>query len=206
MTSVRDLLRDADPCACERHQLESNREAIRRAIALARPHVPGRPSVHPRMRLRRAAFVAAFVVVSVVALAFWRQTAPAVQASPVRFEMRLAEDQAAPGLREARIAGSDRVVYLHDGVIVDNDDVATARVVRGDEPSRFNVQIEFTAGGAEKMRRATEGQVGARIAILLDDEVVMAPTVRAEVDSIALLSGRYSQAEAKRLAAGIAVR
>ena len=55
----------------------------------------------------------------------------------IRFEVRLAEDKPAPGLREAKLSGSDRSVYLHDEVIVTNSDIAAARAVQLDGPSQL---------------------------------------------------------------------
>lgn len=123
----------------------------------------------------------------------------------VRFEVRLAETQPASGLRETRVAGSDHVVYLHPAVVVSNDNIAESRVVpRG--TSRFDVAVTFTASGAEKMRQATAEHIGKPVAILLDGEVVAAPTLRSPIGSEALITGDYTQAEAERIARGMRIR
>src|SRR5262245_30892430 len=70
------------------------------------------------------------------------------QAAAVRFEVRVAENAPATGLTEARVTGSQRLVYLHREVVVSNGDIARARVASGNDPSRFNVVFELTAAGA----------------------------------------------------------
>jgi preprotein translocase subunit SecD len=109
----------------------------------------------------------------------------------VRFEVRLAEDRPAPGLREAKVSGSNRSVYLHDEVIVTNSDIAQARVVQGSGPSQYGVSVEFNASGAEKMRRATRNHIGRPVAILLDGQVVVAPALRTLIGASAVISGDY---------------
>ena len=77
------------------------------------------------------------------------------QAAAVRFEVRLADTAFSQGLREARITGSGGVVYLHQEIIVTNDDISDSQVIDGETPSRFGVAVTFNAAGAEKMRQTT---------------------------------------------------
>ncbi len=104
------------------------------------------------------------------------------------------------------MAGSDRVVYLHEEIIVTNDDIAQSRVIQGDGPSHFGVGVEFTATGARKMREATAGHVGRPVAILIDGGVVMAPVLRAPISGSAVISGDFTKAEAERIVNGIGIR
>ena len=136
---------------------------------------------------------------------YWALGSGALQAA-VRFEVRLADTQPGPGLREAQIEGSAKVIYVYDESIVTNDDVAESRVVAGDAPSTFGVEVQLTAIGARKMREATEPHVGKPVAVLIDGRVVMAPVVRAPIGGLALISGRFTQAEAERIVNGIGVR
>jgi preprotein translocase subunit SecD len=61
-------------------------------------------------------------------------------------------------------------------------------------------------GGARKMRDATASHVGRPIAILIDGNVVMAPTLRDPISADALITGDYSRAEAERIVNGISIR
>ena len=124
----------------------------------------------------------------------------------LRFECRLAEAHAAAGLREARVAGSEQLVYLHQDIIVRNGDISRSRVVQGDGPSLFNVAVEFSQAGAEKMRQATASHRGGLLAILVNGDVVAAPILTEPISTSVVISGNYSRAEAERLANGLASR
>jgi hypothetical protein len=206
MKEVSDILRDADPVRHERDRGAEQRSRIRQAVVTAVP-----PAITPspsRLRTSSAALVVfVLILIAVVAVGYqtWSRGTTTLQAA-IRFEVRLAEDQPAAGLREARVALSDRLIYLHEQVIVTNGDIAHSRVVQGNGPARFGVEVEFTGGGAQKMRQATAGHVGRPLAILIDGDVVTAPVLRSHISTTALISGDYSQADAERIAGGIGIR
>jgi preprotein translocase subunit SecD len=124
----------------------------------------------------------------------------------IRFEVRLAESHTAAGLREARVVGSNRLVYLHQDAIVSDADVSRGRVVQGDGPSRFSVALEFTPAGAEKMRLATSRHLGAPLAMLVNGDVAAAPVLVGPMSTSVAIGGDYTRAEAERLANGIGSR
>jgi preprotein translocase subunit SecD len=97
-------------------------------------------------------------------------------------------------------------VYLHEEVIVTNEDVARSRIVPGDGPSHFNIAVEFNAAGTQKMQQATADHVGRPVAVLIDGETVMAPTLRTPISTSALITGDYTRAEAERIVNGIGLR
>jgi preprotein translocase subunit SecD len=53
------------------------------------------------------------------------------------------------------------------------------------------------------MLAATQNHIGRPVAILVDDEVVMAPTVRAAIGERAEINGNYTREEAERVVNGI---
>jgi preprotein translocase subunit SecD len=123
----------------------------------------------------------------------------------VRLEVRLAETQPAAGLVVARIAESERLIYLHPEPIVTNEDIAQSWVTQ-DGPDRFSVSVEFLEAGALRMRQATSAHVGRPVAILIDGHVVTAPVVRSAISNLAVITGDYTRAEATRIADGIGMR
>jgi preprotein translocase subunit SecD len=125
-----------------------------------------------------------------------------VQAA-VHFEMRLAEDSPAPGLKAAPVAGTSRTIYLHDEVLITNSDIVQAVVTPGRTPRTFNVEVLFSAASAEKINRATAQHIGRPIALLIDDSVVNAPTIRSAIGDSAVINGDFTEAEAQMMAAGI---
>lgn len=200
MSSLRHLLQEADPLLHEPRHFDAHQErlwlAIRRAIASDRPRQP----LVARLRL---VVVAAMCLVAVVVAGYatWtRGVTPA--AAAVRFEMRLAEDEPAPGLIVARTIGASKMIYLHPEVVVTNDDLANSWVVE-DPPNHFGISIELLPSGAGRLRQATAEHVGHPVAILIDGKVVMAPIVRAPVSDAAVITGEFTRAEAERIAEGI---
>ena len=206
MKTVRDLLQEADPLRHESHQLDRDRDRRRHAVVAAASDVTTPASRWLRPRAALAAAVALIGVgIVVVGSQMWRQGGATLQAQ-MRFEVRLAEDQPGPGLREARIVGSDDVVYLHQEILVTNDDIAESRVVEGDGPSRFGVSVQFNAAGAHKMREGTASRVGRLVATLIDGEVIAASVLRSPISTAAISSGDYTRIEAEAIVDGIGIR
>jgi hypothetical protein len=210
METVSDLLRNADPLRHEPSRPEEERERIRRAVLAAASEVtPGSPlrSRTVRTPVGLLAAVALMVVgIAAVGSSIWSRESAAVHAAAVQFEVRLAETAFSPGLREARIAGSGEVVYLHHEIIMTNDDIAESQIIDGDTPSRFGVAVVFKPAAAERVRQTTARHVGELIAILIDGEVVTAPRLRSPISTLAVISGDYTRAEAERIADGMRIR
>ena len=206
MKSLRELLHDADPLRDEPTRHLAQHEILRRAFLAAASS--GRPSAGARSRSRMA--VLSTVAFMLLAVLFRGSRMRSVLVSDlqaaVRFEVRLAEDKPAAGLREVKLAGSDRSVYIHPEVVVSNSDIAAARAVRVSSTSEYSINIEFRASGAEKMRAATSNHIGKPVAILLDGEVVMAPVLRTAIAASARITSHFTQAQAERIASGIEIQ
>jgi hypothetical protein len=202
MKQVRDALREADPLREEPDVLEAEGDRLRRAVLAGVPAINA--AARRRFRLSTAAVVVAAAIVAALGwIQFWSGRTN-LQAA-VGFDMRLAEAQPGPGLREARVAGTERVVYLHSSSIATNGDIVKSAVVDGNRPGRFFVVVEFSPGAAERMRRATATHIGKPIAVLIDGDVVAAPIVTSRFRQSAVISGDYTQSEAERIAQGIRV-
>jgi len=203
MDNVKDLLRDADPLHREPPS-SADRDRARAAV-LAAAHASARTNrgtVGRRVAL--AAGVAALVGLAAAGSRVW--SGATVHAAAVRFEARLAEKTPTLDLLPVHIAGSTETLYLHRDAIVTNDDVLGASVVPAQDPSQFNIGIRFTQTGAERMRAATASHIGRPMALMIDGEVVMAPTVRSIISTDALLTGNYTRAEADRIANGMLLK
>jgi hypothetical protein len=161
--TIKELLSDADPYRHEPPPSEAARHQIRQRITAAAPDIS---AALPRAFLtRRLLLMAAMAGLALwIVGGRWRDGNATVQAAAVHFELRLAEDQPAPGLQEAQVGRTGQIMYLHEEVVVSNDDVAYSRIVAGDDASHFNVIVEFTEAGGEKMRQATADRLGGRIA------------------------------------------
>jgi SecD-like export protein len=200
MNNLKELLRDADPLQHEPAQPLDQRILRRQAVLAAarRSQAP----VGRKQRSRTVALVASALTVSaVVALVtvLWSTFNSNLEAA-IRFEVRMAETRPAPGLQKAKVAGTGRYVYLHNKVVVSNNDIAEIKVVQAGGPSEYGISVKFNTAGADKMRQATEAHIGRPLVILLDGQVIMAPVVRDAVGGSAMLTGHYTQAEAQNVA------
>lgn len=204
MKTVGDFLRDADPLRHEPLWLEGRRDRLRQTVVVAAADVPS--PVPASFRTRSVFLATALIVAGIVAIGSHVWSPGATLTAAVRFEVRLAEAHPGAGLREARVAASDRLVYLHKEIIATNTDVERCTVVEGDGPSDFGVAVQFNAAGAKKMRQVTMGHVGRPVAILIDGSVVIAPVLRSPVGTSAVISGVYTKAEAERIVNGIGIR
>jgi hypothetical protein len=200
MKTLAETLRDADPLAYERRSVQERR-ALRQGVLDA--------SQARRDRPQRAMAIASIVVLTIVGIALvsfqWSHATIDLVAA-VRFEVHLAEQNPAQGLREAVISGTGQRIYLHPEAVVTNSDIARAQVVQGDSASTFGVSVTFTAEGGARVLRATQGHVGRPVAILIDGEVVAAPVVRSPITTSGVISGNYARAEAERIVGGIVGR
>jgi hypothetical protein len=206
MKTINELLRDADPLQRE-SQVLSDEWVIRRQAVLEAASDSSMPAqVRSRSRIVVFAVVTfILIVVSSFGSRVWSPFVSDLQGA-VRFEVRLAEEKPAPGLREAKLSGSGGSIYLHNEVIVDNSDIATARVVQANGSSNYDVSITFKQAGAEKMRAATANHIGKPMAILLNGRVVMAPVLRSPIDAAAMITGGFTKAEAEKIANGIGIQ
>jgi biopolymer transport protein ExbD len=123
-------------------------------------------------------------------------------AVPVSLEFRVSDAQEAPGWKKMDVSLSDESIYVAPEVALSNEDIASARVMmESDEPQ---IGVEFTLGGAKKFSALTEGNIGKRLAILVDGNVISAPIIMAHITgNQAMITGNFTENEAKRIAEGI---
>ena len=204
MNDLRELLREADPLRHEPSPPSERRASSRQAVLAAARRNPAPAGGRPRSRTAVFSTSALMVLAAVVLGAIlWSVFNSDLQAA-IQFEVRLAESKDAPGLQKAKVAGSRRYVYLHQKVIVSNNDIAEVRAVRDGGPSQYAISVKFNAVGADKMRQATKNHMGELFAVLLDGQVVMAPVIRSPIGASAMITGDFTKAEAERMAERIA--
>ncbi len=202
MKRLNELLQEADPLQQEGMCPKDKRDFVRQRVLAGASDA--RETAGGRSRLRVVVYALAGVAVfvaSLLALQLWSPLVSHLQAA-VRFEIRLAGNTPAPGLRLMKVSGSERSIYLYPDPIVTNGDVASSRVTEGDS-SHYGVEVVFTTSGADKMRGASAKHIGKPVAIVIDGQVVAVPTLRSPISGSAVVSGNFSRAEAERIANGI---
>lgn len=201
MTNVKELLRSADPLRSEPGLSLQHRNVQRAALLAAASIAKPSEKATRKSSVRLFAFLAAAVIVVLfLGERVWSPRILDVHAA-VRFEMRLAEDRPAPGLREVKIAGKGQPIYLHTEVLASNADIASARVVP--DGNFYDVSIGFKTSAAKRMRAATASHIGRPVAFLIDGRVTMAPVLAGTIADDAQITGNFTKREAERIVKGI---
>jgi len=118
-----------------------------------------------------------------------------------------ADETSSPELASLLVAldgGASRWI----GLELDGEDLASAdlaevrceRVLESEDPARWGVAFSIRAERREAMARLT-ARPGSRLAILLDDRVVMAPVIREPLSRDAQITGDFGHSEAAWIAA-----
>jgi preprotein translocase subunit SecD len=152
--------------------------------------------------------MAATICASLLSTAIQRKTrAHAIDPPPTRVEFRRAEWQATPGFTQRKVERENQSVFVHDEAdfAVTATDIDKVNI-EPDERKLPSVIIVFSQEGADRMGRLTGSQVGKPLAILVDGKLVSAPTIRSRITRVALISGRFTQEEAERIAGGLRPR
>jgi preprotein translocase subunit SecD len=120
----------------------------------------------------------------------------------VVLEFRVAETENAEGLETVVQQQSGNVFYLHPISNITRNDIKRAKVNTGN--GRPLINVVFTSVGAEKFAKLTGDNIGKKIAIIIDGEILSAPMVRDTIkQGKAMITGDFDEKEAERIASGI---
>ena len=126
------------------------------------------------------------------------------RATTVILEFRPGSQSPEQGMKEMTVPGSEKPVYISDDVVLSNVDVDSARVVSGSIGPE--IEIVFTKAGAERFATATENNINKPLGILIDNQLISAPVVMDKITGgKAIITGSFTEDEAKRIADGISV-
>jgi preprotein translocase subunit SecD len=124
------------------------------------------------------------------------------QKAPVTIEFRPGSQSPKTGLTKMTASGSQSSVYISEDVALSNADVKSARVKRGANGPQ--IEIVFTKAGTERFAQTTEHITGKLLGILVDGQLISAPRVMEKISGgKAVITGNFSEEEAKRIASGI---
>ncbi|NNE47426.1 MAG: hypothetical protein HKN37_12300 [Rhodothermales bacterium] len=124
------------------------------------------------------------------------------ESNPATIEFRLAETTAGPGLTEMVLDPSGERLFLHDMVVIDQNSVSAAVVSMVDgDPS---IEVALTSEGARRFEEWTGINVGELCGIVVNGKLVSAPRINAPIrGGRALITGNFTEAEARRIANGL---
>lgn len=104
----------------------------------------------------------------------------------------------------ANIATLSAIFKLTKPTGLTGSEIKKAQVVFNQTDGQPNVQLQFTAEGAKKFAAITKRNIQKQVAIFLDNQVLTAPVVQAEItDGTAIITGGYTVETAKELAISI---
>ena len=120
-----------------------------------------------------------WITTAIVAILF------GAMAQTPQFSIRAASSEPVTGWDRMQL--DDRVVFVSPTASLTAADIAKA------EPTTMSgrkaIAIEFTDGGADKMRSLSAAQMDKLIAIVLDGKLIFAPRVRSEMSKQGVITG-----------------
>lgn len=126
------------------------------------------------------------------------------QNQSVSIQFRIAEEQPAEGLTEKIFSGwgTQKTFYLHDEVLLAEEDIVSASVIMLREHPA--VEVVFSEAGREQFAQLTEENVGKRLGMVIEGKLVCAPMIRAPITTgKAIIEGDLLPDEAQRIARGL---
>lgn len=132
----------------------------------------------------------------------WPVTRPA-NVPRASFELRLAVERPQPG-GLTLTAPDGATLYLAADPVVTQSDIEQTEVGRSNHPPHYVAYIHFTPTAAARLGAFTREHIGARLAIVVDGKILLAPTIVAEFGPTAVIQGLFSRAEMTRLAERLA--
>lgn len=126
----------------------------------------------------------------------------------IKLAMKLAKTQAFDGAEELALpdeGNAPKKVFVAKETVVTNDDVAGTSVSKTKhDPNQWQIEVALKPAAKDKFAQLTKDNIDHHLAIYSDDKLIAAPVIRSEIrDGLAVISGKYSEAEATRLAKGI---
>ena len=119
-----------------------------------------------------------------------------------RFAIHLLAAGPGLGVVEAASPEDGETLYVHSERHVSEADVQSASVEPADAGCR--VGIRLTTHGTRKLADLTRDHVGERLALVIDGQVVMSPTIRSEISQgLVVLTGDFSDARCEEIARGL---
>jgi preprotein translocase subunit SecD len=123
----------------------------------------------------------------------------------LQLEIRPVRTAAFPGGTAVRFAATGETFYLTPEVLVTNADLREAAVGLPSEGSGYGVVLRFSDEAGTRLTTFTaQAAGGQRLAVLLDHELVMAPSAGALLSRDVVLEAGFSEAEARYLVGALA--
>lgn len=100
----------------------------------------------------------------------------------------------------ARAGQSEGWYLLARSPVVRGTDLRSAHAAQGETPGRWETDFVLTQDAAHRFEQFTESNIGNRLAIVLDGQVLSAPVIQSRISDSGRITGAASQQEAADLA------
>ncbi len=94
-------------------------------------------------------------------------------------EFRVAETEPADSLQKMRMKFTDRIFYLHEKSELSEAHIVATKMVDWNDSEA--IELKFNEEGARLLAELTRSNIGKRIGMILNGELVTAPIVQAEI-------------------------
>jgi len=100
-----------------------------------------------------------------------------------------------------KIYSTGEEIFLENRVVIDIADVRSCRHEKDRRSGVYFLIMTLTPEGSDKFSRFTADHIGKRAAIILDNKLLMAPTITGELPgpNIVVGGGRFSEKDANEL-------
>ena len=129
-------------------------------------------------------------------------TAPAAQ----RVQFRLVagdDDRDAEVVRLARPEPGEAELRLVRDVVLDGSGIDRAQADREMTLGQWTVSVTFTEAGSQRLFEVTRDNIDRRLAMVVDGEIITAPTIRDPIRGSAEINGAFDRERAEQLAKAI---
>jgi len=124
--------------------------------------------------------------------------------NPDIVQFRLVEDKESPDTVPMKMMGKDDTLHVSKQVLLNALDVESAKATRERHTGFASILLNFTRDGWKKFAEITEKNVGRRLAIVVNGQLVSAPVIRSRVaGGGAVITGGFTMMEARELANAI---
>ncbi len=120
-------------------------------------------------------------------------------------EFRLAEDTETPGWEQMTEPGSEKPIFVSPKASLNGTHVEKVSFYK-DGRGNPSIGLTLTDDGAKLMEATTSRNLGKKLAIVLDGEVVSAPTVRSTVAKEVQITGRFGKEDLLKLFRAVVLR
>ncbi|MGA2496169.1 MAG: hypothetical protein ABSH20_00420 [Tepidisphaeraceae bacterium] len=124
----------------------------------------------------------------------------ATRAAPrLQFRLVADADDAAPADTLAD-SGSKEQLRVRREVLLDESAVSSATVAKAPADGGAQIEVVFTEAGAKRFAEITGADIGKQLAMVFDGKLLSAPTIRSVIHDKAVITGKFTDAEAKAIA------